>query len=87
MCHRVVCRVVSCRVVSCRVVSCRVVSCRVVSCRVVSPPHSPHVCRFYPTTDCFTVQNKQFVIYLANGEVKIYSPDISSLLAAHAKFA
>jgi hypothetical protein len=28
--------------------------------------------RFYPTTDCFTVTNNQFDIYLENGECKIY---------------
>jgi len=29
---------------------------------------------FYPTTDCLTVQNGQFTVYLVSGECKIYYP-------------
>jgi len=29
---------------------------------------------FFPTTDCFTIANNQFQVYLLNGECKIYYP-------------
>lgn len=30
---------------------------------------------FYPTTDCITIKNKMFTVYLVGGEVKIYVPN------------